>query len=138
MLDLELKRNVLAGHRLIWITVNITDGEHRLCACTTVRCVDEEKGQFWEQKDDMTHYIQLWIVGDRNEHVREDNIGVSDCMGRIEVGERIDFENRIVNLTVSVGLVITNTFFCKRMSQKDSIHEWWQQHVSGLCAEDQC
>jgi len=128
VLNEDLKKNVLAvnreSDRIIWMKIEISKQITNIVSVYAPQagCDEEEKEEFWNHMYDLLIKVPveepLWIAGDLNGHVGEGNTGAEENMGKFGIGNKNEAGDKICNFARAGGLVIINTLFCKRKSQR--------------------
>ena len=114
------------SERLLTIRLNTTDGPVTIISvyAPTLNYQAEEKDQFYEQLSDLVRSIpkeeQLFLLGDFNARVGNDNESWSSCLGKFGEGKMNENGQRLLELCTIHNLCITNSFFQTKPQHKVS------------------
>ena len=92
-----------------------------------VGCDEEEKEAFWADLEEVVGKIptveRLVIGADLNAHVGEGNTN-DEAMGKHGFGRRNLEGQTVVDFAKRWELIVSNTMFVKRSTQKNNIQQW--------------
>ena len=99
IIDPELKKNVLEvnrkSERLVWLKLKWKKSVINVVSAYVPQmgCKAKEKERFWNMMDNTTQEIPnmetVWIGGDLNGHVGDNNEGVEEIMGKYGIGDKM-------------------------------------------------
>lgn len=127
ILDDAFKKNVLLekrrSDRAMWIKIDFEGEMVKIMSIYAPQtgCEEAEKAVFWEQVNgelaDIPRQEELWIGRDFNGHVRSDNTGKEDVIGKYGFGTRNEEGETLIDFALSMDLAISNTYFKKAERQ---------------------
>ena len=127
-MDPESKKGEISmskeSDRLIWmnlevnkVTVNVVN-----VYAPQQECDEEKKEEFWGLIDEVMRKITeeeiMWLGGDLNGHLGEDNAGMEEIIGKFGLSERNATGEKMVDFAVRNKMAILNTYFMKEASRR--------------------